>query len=65
MVYDERDCENKEVAAEFIAFVTEYMAKESFLQGSGIPVWDFDTSEEEIDPSLNRSWNWQQKLMDL
>ena len=30
------------------------MAKESFLQGSGIPVWDFDTSEEEIDPLVEQ-----------
>lgn len=41
--------ENKEEAAEFIAFITEYMAKESFIQGSGIPVWEIDTSGEEID----------------
>lgn len=42
-------CENKEEAAEFIAFITEYMAKESFIQGSGIPAWKIDTSGEEID----------------
>jgi len=42
--------DNKEEAAEFIAFVTEYMAKESFLNGSGMPAWEIDVSGETIDP---------------
>ncbi len=42
--------ENKEVAAEFVAYITERMSRESFLQGAGIPVWDIDVEGEEVDP---------------
>lgn len=43
-------CENKEVAAEFVAFMAEKMSKESYLEGSGIPIWNVDTHDEEVSP---------------
>lgn len=41
---------NKEVAADFIAYITEGMSRESFLLGSGLPVWEIDVEGEAIDP---------------
>lgn len=43
-------CEHKAEAAEFVAFITEYMARESFLNGAGLSPWNIDISDEEIDP---------------
>ncbi|QUI25384.1 extracellular solute-binding protein [Vallitalea pronyensis] len=47
-------CEHKKVAAEFVAYITEAMAKESFLQGSGIPVWDIDAGDASVDPLVQQ-----------
>ncbi len=45
---------NKEVAAEFVAYITERMAKESFLQGAGIPAWTIDSTGETVDPLVQQ-----------
>lgn len=47
-------CNHKAEAAEFIAFVTKYMAKESFIQGSGLPAWKVDVPEMEVDPLVSQ-----------
>lgn len=44
------NCEHKKEAADFIAFIAQFMAKESYLNGSGIPVWDIDVEGEEAGP---------------
>lgn len=46
--------EYKKEAAEFVAFITEKMSKESFKQGAGIPVWEFDQTDMEIDPLVGQ-----------
>lgn len=45
---------HKEVAAEFVAFITEKMARESFLEGAGLPTWQVDVSGETIDPLVQQ-----------
>jgi len=51
-------CEHKEVAAEFVAYITERMSRESFLQGAGLPTWHVDVTGETIDPLV-------QEILDL
>ncbi|WP_105616754.1 extracellular solute-binding protein [Vallitalea okinawensis] len=46
--------EHKEVAAEFVAYITEKMSRESFLQGAGIPVWNIDVEGEVVDPLVQQ-----------
>ncbi|MDF2614443.1 MAG: transporter substrate-binding protein [Clostridia bacterium] len=45
---------HKEAAAEFAAYVSEHMAKESFLLGAGLPAWKVDTTGETIDPLVQQ-----------
>jgi raffinose/stachyose/melibiose transport system substrate-binding protein len=47
-------CEHKEIAAEFVAYITERMSKKSFLAGAGLPVWNIDVTDEEVDPLVDQ-----------
>ncbi len=49
-----KSSEHKEVAADFVAFISEYMAKESFLNGAGLSPWDIDIEDAEIDPLVEQ-----------
>jgi raffinose/stachyose/melibiose transport system substrate-binding protein len=46
--------EHKEAAAEFASYITEHMAKESFILGAGLPAWKIDTTGETIDPLVQQ-----------
>lgn len=46
--------QHKKEAAEFVAYVTEHMARESFLLGAGVPAWKIDTTGETIDPLVQQ-----------
>lgn len=41
-------------AAEFVAYITEKMSRESFLQGAGVPTWKVDVTGETIDPLVQQ-----------
>ena len=49
-----KNTQHKEAAAEFVAYVTERMAKESFVLGAGLPAWKIDTAGIEIDPLVQQ-----------
>lgn len=46
--------EHPKEAAEFVAYITEKMSRESFLQGAGIPTWNVDVTGETIDPLVQQ-----------
>lgn len=46
--------EHPKEAAEFIAYITEKMSRESFLGGAGVPTYAIDVTGETIDPLVQQ-----------
>ncbi len=48
------NAKDKDLAVEFVKYVTENMSKESFRLGAGIATWKFDMTDIEVDPLVQQ-----------